>query len=128
MLQKQNTNINFAQGLDTKTDPWQVPVGKFLSLENTIFTKGGLLQKRNGYAGLPMLSGSPNYVTTFNGDLTAIGTNLQALSAGYGSWVSRGNIQPLSLSTLPLIRNNLNQTQCDSSIASITWFAPFTPS
>lgn len=117
MLQKKNIHINFSQGLDTKTDPWQVPVGKFLSLENIIFTKGGLLQKRNGYVALPSLIEPASYVTTFNGDLTAIGSNLQALSAGYNQWVDRGNIQPCSLSVLTLIRNNLNQSQVDASIS-----------
>lgn len=118
MLQKQAVNINFAQGLDTKTDPWQVTLGKFLELENSIFLKGGLLQKRNGYAALPSLVNSANYLTTFNGDLTAIGTNLQALSAGYGSWVDRGKIQPVSINVLPLVRNNLNQSQSDTAFAS----------
>lgn len=117
-LIKQNININFSQGVETKTDPWQVPVGKFLSLINTIFTKGGLLQKRNGYAALPALPMPASYITTFNGDLTAVGTSLQALSSGYGSWVNRGNIQPCSLSVLPLIRNNLNQSQCDAAIST----------
>ena len=118
MLRKQNVNLNFSQGLDTKTDPWQVPFGKFLSLENTIFTKGGLLQKRNGYGQLPSLIEQANYVTTFNGDLTAIGSNLQALSTGYDQWIDRGDIQPISLSVLTLIRNNLNQTQSDTAISS----------
>lgn len=116
-LRKQNVHINFAQGLDTKTDEWQVGIGKFLSLENSIFIKGGLLQKRNGYESLPDLIESANYLTTFNGDLTAIGSNLQALASGYKKWVDRGNIQPISLSVLPLIRNNLNQNQVDSAIA-----------
>jgi hypothetical protein len=40
-LVKQPLAINFAQGLDTKTDPKQVQPGKFLALQNTIFTKGG---------------------------------------------------------------------------------------
>lgn len=118
MLRKQNLSISFAQGVDTKTDPWQIEIGKFQSLNNTIFTKAGLLQKRNGYPELPSLIEAANYVTTFNGDLTAIGTRLQALASGYNTWVDRGAIEPVGLSTLPLIRNNLNQTQVDSAIAA----------
>src|SRR6185503_15610551 len=109
MLQKQALNINFAKGLDTKTDPKQVQLGNFLALSNSVFTKGGLLQKRNGYAQLPSLIESGSHVTTFNGDLTAIGSNLQALSQGSNTWTNRGSIQPCSISTMPLVRNNLNQ-------------------
>lgn len=115
---KQNVNINFSQGLDTKSDPFQVPLGKFLGLSNSIFTKAGLLQKRNGFgalAGLP--DDTFTYTTTFNGNLTAVGNKLAALSDGTQTWVEKGNIQPVKLDTLPLIRSNLNQTQCDSAIA-----------
>ena len=118
MIQKQAFHLNFAQGLDTKTDPNQVAFGKFLSLENSIFQKGGLLQKRNGYGQLPSVLSTAQYLTTFNNDLTAIGTNLQAYSPGLSTWVNRGFIQPISLSTQTTIRNNLNQTQCDYATSS----------
>ena len=119
MLVKTNTNINFAQGLDTKSDPKQVRLGKFLSLQNSIFTKAGLLQKRNGFKQLPAVPDTTaSYLTTFNGNLTAVGQAISAYSQGAGSWVSKGNIQPCSVGTLPIIKNNLNQTQCDSVVAS----------
>lgn len=118
-LIKQPININFAQGLDTKTDPKQVQVGKFLNLENTIFDKGGLLQKRNGFSQLPSLSDqSTLYATTFNGNLTAIGNKFQAYSLGSKTWVNKGSFQPAELNTLSLIRSNTSQTQCDSVVAS----------
>ena len=116
MIQKQAFHLNFAQGLDTKTDPNQVAFGRFLSLENSIFQKGALLQKRNGYGQLATLPASAQYVTTFNGDLTAIGSNLYAYSQGVGSWVNRGPFQPIALSTQTAIRNNLNQSQVDYCI------------
>lgn len=118
MLQKSPININFSKGLDTKTDPKQIEVGKFLSLVNTIFDNGGLLQKRNGYGALSALPNNTyQYLTTFNGNLTAIGSAIAAYSSGSSSWVSKGTYTPLELSTLPLIRNSLNQTQTDSVIA-----------
>lgn len=117
-LQKQNLNINFSQGLDTKTDPFQVRPGKFLSLINTVFNKGGQLTKRFGFPQLPSL---PNlfskYLTTFNGNLTAIGTGFNAYSESSMTWVSKGSITPVQLDTLPLIRSGSNQTQVDSAIA-----------
>ncbi len=118
MLTKQAIDFSFAQGLDQKTDPKRVQLGKFLSLQNTIFQKGGLLQKRNGYGLLPALPDtSYTHLTTFNGNLTAVGAKIAALNAGGAAWVQRGSIQPLTLATLPVLRNNLNQTMCDSAVA-----------
>lgn len=118
-LTKQPINFNFAKGLNTKSDPFQLPLGAFLDLENTIFDTEGMLRKRNGYAALAALpDDSYSYATTFNGNLTAIGANLAAYSAGSNSWVQKGSIQPVSLETLPLIRNNTTQTTCDAAITS----------
>ena len=118
MLQKQPVSINFLQGLDTKTDPWQVPAGKFLALQNSVFTKGGLLQKRNGFGQLPSLANATyTYLTTLNNNLTALGPSVSSYSAAQKAWVSKGSLAPLALNTLPLIRNSVNQVQCDSAVA-----------
>lgn len=118
MLQKNAIDISFAQGLDQKTDPKRVQMGKFVKLQNTVFNKGGRLEKRNGYSKLASLPDTTySSVTTFNEDLTAIGPNIAAYNTANNSWVQKGTIHPLSISTLPLIRNNLNQTACDSAVA-----------
>lgn len=118
-MQKQPLQINFANGLDTKTDPKQVPVGRFVTLENSIFTKAGLLQKRNGFGRLPSLpDDSYTYSTTFNGNLTAIGSSLAALSDGSDTWIVKGSLEPAFVDTLPLIRSSTNQIQADTAIAS----------
>lgn len=118
-LQKQPVSINFAKGLDLKTDPFQVPIGSFLSLENSVFTTGDLLQKRNGFAPLtPLPNATSTYLTTFNGNLTAIGTELYALVNNETQWVDKGTIQPVELNTLPLIRSNTNQSYASSSVSS----------
>lgn len=109
--------INFTQGLNTKDDPNQIPIGQFLVLKNSVFTKGKRLTKRNGFPELPSLPGPASYLTTFNGNLTAIGNSIYAYNADTQSWVTKGNYYPLELSTLPLLRNNLNQTQNDSVVA-----------
>lgn len=117
-LQKQSVTINFSSGLDTKSDPFQLPVGKFESLQNSVFDKLGRLTKRNGFGFLTSLPDNTySYLTTFNGNLTAIGNRLQAYASGPATWVNKGQIQPLQVSTLPLIRNNTNQSYVDTSIS-----------
>ena len=121
-LPKESVNINFAQGLDTKTDPKQVSAGKFLSLSNTIFQKGGLLQKRNGFAQLTELPDNlSNYLTTFNGNLTAVGTSINAFSQGNNEWVSRGNYYPVSVSELPVMQTET--TGSSSTVKTVASFA-----
>src|SRR6185312_3995487 len=117
-MPKQSFNINFAEGLDQKSDPKQIPFGRFSKLENSVFTKAGLLTKRNGFAALPSLpNGSSTYLTTFNSNLTAIGSTLEAFSEGSQTWLNKGSYQPIDLSVSQLARSALNQTQCDSVIA-----------
>jgi hypothetical protein len=115
-LQKQAVPLNFAQGLDTKTDPKQVPLGKFLNLENSVFGTDGMLKKRNGYQELATITDA-SYLTTLNDNLTAISTTISAYSTSSESFVSKGYIQPMEVSTLPLIRNSINQIQCDAAVA-----------
>lgn len=117
-LIKQAVDISFAKGVDTKTDPWRVPVGNFLDLSNMVFTTSMRLTKRNGYGSLPALPETATFLTTFNQNLTAIGTSLQALSDGSDQWVNKGTLHPVELKTLPLIRSNTNQSQVDTAIAS----------
>jgi hypothetical protein len=117
-LQKTPININFQGGLDLKTDPYQVRAGKFESLVNSVFNKLGRLTKRNGFPFLtPLPNDTSSYLTTFNDDLQAIGTNLYAYSSGQDSWIEKGSTYPIRLSTQTLIRNSTNQRQCDSVTA-----------
>lgn len=117
-MQKQAVQINFSQGLNTKTDEWQVPIGQFENLENSIFQKGGLLQKAPGYGLLTSSNPESSYITTLNDNLTSIGTTVNAYSESLNSWISKGSLSPCSLSVLPLIRNNLNQIQNDTAISN----------
>lgn len=117
-LTKQIAPINFSQGLDTKSDPLQIPFGKFADLENSVFRTGQGLTKRNGFG---LLSALPvtttTYLSTFAGNLTAIGVSLYAYSDGSQTWVNRGGITPIQISVLPTIRNNATQTQADTVVA-----------
>src|ERR1700733_651634 len=114
MAQKQPLTFNFSGGLELKTDPKQIPAGKFLELQNSVFNKGGLLQKRNGYQQLTVLpTTEASFLTTFNNNLTAISNEIEIYSPANVNWLSKGSIQPISLNTIPLIRSNTSQTQVD---------------
>ena len=115
---KRSIDVSFAQGLDTKTDPKRVQIGNFRSLKNSIFDRGGQLQKRNGYKMLASLpDNTSTYLTTFSDNLTAIGKNITAYDFANSLWIPKGSFQPLKLSVLPLIRNNFNQTAVDAAIS-----------
>lgn len=116
---KQPLNFNFSHGLDLKTDPKQVPAGKFLSLENIVFNAGGLLQKRNGFSQFTALNDiSARYLTTINNNLTAIGTTINSYASASNQWVTRGTVSPLTLSTLSLITSSTNQSQVDIALST----------
>lgn len=118
MAQKQPIPIPFSQGLSQKNDPKQIPIGKFSRLKNSIFNKIGLLQKRPGYGNLASLPNtSSTFATTYSGGLTAIGTSVEAYSAGASQWFNRGLYTACDISVLPAVRSSTNQTQCDSVIA-----------
>lgn len=118
-LEKQPIAIDFSQGLDQKSDSKQIPIGKFARLVNKVFNKFKQLTKRNGF---PKLVDLPNdsftTLTTFNNNLTAIGSSVSALSESSATWVNRGAFTPIALSTQPLIRTNTNQSQVDSAVSS----------
>lgn len=117
-LSKVPVDINFIHGLDTKTDPKQVPPGKFLSLVNSVFTKTGQLTKRDGFGALPSLN-STNTVTasTFNQGLVAVGTTLSSYDSETNQWYNKGPIQPLSLSVTTQVRTNTAQLTVDATVA-----------
>ena len=117
-LPKQSVPVNFSQGLDTKTDPNQVQVGKFLTLTNSVFTKGGALTKRNGFAQITTLPNDlETTLTTFNGNLIATGSDLYFYNAENNSWTDSGTIQPIGLKTLPVTRTSTSQSNEDAAVS-----------
>lgn len=118
-IQKSGYNIPFGQGLDLKTDPNQVVAGKMLALQNTVFNSGQLT-KRNGFGDLTTLptGNAATTLTTLNGNLLATGANLYAYSQDTNQWFNRGSIQPVDLSTIPLVRNAQSQSTVDAAIAA----------
>lgn len=116
-MAKQTVGFNFSKGINSKDDPWQLSTGQFEKLENMVFQRGSLLTKRNGY-GLISHGPASNYLTTLNDNLVSIGSTVNAYSESLKKWITKGSLQPSSLSVLPLIRNNFNQVQVDSVVAN----------
>jgi hypothetical protein len=112
----QPVTINFGQGVDLKTDPWQIAMGNWLSLENSVFTTGNRLTKRNGYE---LLITIPNAATTttYLSNLISIGTNLNIYSEDTKSAINTGTLQPMNLNVLPMVRRATSQTTVDTVIA-----------
>ena len=118
-LQKQPVSINFIKGLETKADPYQVPVGSFLTLQNSVFTTSGRLTKRNGFQNITKLPNTNETVlTTLNDNLIATGANLYAFSEDTNQWLNKGIIQPIQLGVQPLVRVSTSQTSPDTALAS----------
>lgn len=115
-LQKQALNINFAQGLETKADPWQVEPGKMLEMVNSVFTKTGMLTKRNGYEPLAILPKAANHITTYRDNLVAIKNDLLVLSPDGTQWFDKGDYSLVQLDTVPLVRRATSQTTVDTAI------------
>ncbi len=117
-LNKTPVSINFSQGLDLKTDPFQVPAGKFLQLTNTVFTSAGRLTKRNGFQNITKLPNrNQTTLTTLNDNLIATGSELYAFSQDTNQWLDRGIVQPVQLNVLPLVRVSTSQTAADMIVA-----------
>ena len=117
-LQKQSIPISFAKGLDLKTDPFQVNASNFLALQNSVFTTTGRLTKRSGFSNITSLPNDlQSTLTTVYGNLVATGSSLYAFSQDTNQWLNKGTIQPIQLSTLPLVRVSTSQTSPDAAVA-----------
>jgi hypothetical protein len=115
-LQKQALNINFAQGLETKADPWQVEPGKMLEMVNTVFNKTGMLTKRNGYEPLATLPKAANHLATYRDNLIAIKNDLLVLSPNGDQWFDKGDYSQVQIDTVPLVRKATSQNTVDTAI------------
>lgn len=120
-LEKTTININFASGVETLTDPNQLSIGRYTSLQNSVFVRAGgvgTLEKRNGFQALASLPDNTSSVlATFRDNLLACGNKLEAYSQFSNTWTNTGRIQPISLSVTPLVRGFYPPTMIDSALS-----------
>lgn len=120
-LQKQNVPLSFAQGIDTKTDEFQLPIGKFRVMENAIFKTLGSIRKRDGYQTISSKTIDGTDITSkkklkaYLEELTVF-TNerLYSTSLTLNRWSDKGFIRTAIPTSMPIVRNNRQQSNIDS--------------
>lgn len=125
-LNKQVVSVPFTKGLDLKTDPKQVVIGKFLTLENGIFTSPGRIQKRNGFGALnQFIEGTATQITmgsglaNFKSELLLLtGQECYSYSESTTKWTDKQTLTNLEVSSTSIIRNTYQQTTPDVAIHS----------
>lgn len=133
-LEPQNVPIILAQGIDTKTDPKQVIVGKLLTLQNASFESPKEIKKRDGFGKLSNeVLGHPTTVSTgvgiagYKDELTVLdGTFLYSYSPDAGKQVPKGALTPINLSISAVARNTSQLSCADSAYRSDTGIQIFT--
>lgn len=139
--------MSFGGGLDQKTDPKQITADDFLALNNMVFTVGGRLTKRNGFAGgytktvitpNPALTYSvvPGTITaatkvfSYNNELLLNDSwNLYSWDASALAWNYKGRDTQVSLITQSVIANGaLTFHSCDMSIDTASGIKVFAAS
>lgn len=114
-LQKNQLNVAFAGGLDTKTDPKQVIPGKMLLLQNATFNVPGRFTKRNGYEKLVSISNATG-LTTFQNELLSLSaTNVQSFDQNNMSLINKGFAAFVTPSYTQIVANANQQTMQDMS-------------
>jgi hypothetical protein len=117
-LQKVSVPLPFGGGYSQKIDPKQIQIGKFQSLQNSVFNKLGLLQKRNGFGTFTSIVASNlSSLTTYSQSLVALGDSLNVFSEEQGLWLNRGAVNQVSLNTLSMVRSSTAQSSVDVSLA-----------
>jgi hypothetical protein len=124
-LQKTPVSLNFAKGMDTKTDPFQISMDSFALLTNSVFDTLGRLTKRNGFQTItrqPELNGNTNLLqtnlTTLNDNLVTTGNELFAYNSDSDQWSQKGIVQPVQLSVNTITRTTTSQTSQDAAVAA----------
>lgn len=134
-ITKTPLQINFAKGLDQKTDPLQVQPGRFLGLKNRVFNKQGRLEKRNGYAtkGQSVVTPTGSYtfsqipgsvaagrnVSPYSNELTLNdGMNFYSYSSGANNWVYKGRVELCQVTEQSIYKNQFENLMPDSALNS----------
>jgi hypothetical protein len=111
-----------AGALDTKTDPKQTPIGKFLELENAYRVRNGELVKRDGFESLGTTLASNGDISDgrklalLNNELNVItNKDMYTYSDDTDQWVLKGPLETLSIDNTAVVANSYAQSTADSA-------------
>jgi hypothetical protein len=115
MLDYQTLPLAFSKGLQTKTDPKQIPAGELLVLQNGVFISPQEITKRNGFMSLsntyvettsPTFTGTiteGNSINTLAGNLALTDNfNIYGFSPDNHEWVLSGKLLNIGVSVTSL--------------------------
>lgn len=115
--------IEFGQGITTKPDPKKIPSGKFLRLENGVFTKINQVSKRNGYSAFSssIIGGgnlvAPTLVHSFQNQLICADQgNLYSWSVQVNKWSLVGPYTSIETSVSPIDESTQGSGAADSVV------------
>lgn len=127
-LPRQMVEMPFAQGLDTKRDPFQIPLGKMLTLQNAVFTAPGKIQKRNGYAALVQSVLGGGFITTPTAlfaranELCQIGDpaagSLYSYDQSNTAWALKGKMPSIGVTAASVAQPQYSTYSIDMAVAS----------
>ena len=117
-LQKQKIPVPLFQGIDTKTDDKQLPVGTLQVAENVTFESPGKLIKRNGYNSLTLSTTDATTIATFGLDklniksimprdkelVSVTSDSLYSFSKTINKWIRRGSVADVQSSSFTVYR------------------------
>lgn len=123
MIQEQVIPINFGGGVDSKTDPKAVVPGKFIRLENAVFTKPNQIAKRNGSVALNSTIASvgsmsnPKLVHGYKNEIISADQNkLISYSTNQTAWESKGDYISTELTKLSIDQSTPSSGYVDSAV------------
>lgn len=117
-LNKQKISIPFSEGINTKVDPNQRPIGTLEDLQNVVFDEPGKLKKRTGYEKLntKLLDGTNisevQKITAFKDELAVFNkTNFFSYSESTDLWTNKGTVSNIFPTVTPIVRNSAEQSE-----------------
>lgn len=124
-LNKIDVPISLTLGIDTKTDPKQVVIGKLLSLQNSRYKTLNSFIKRNGYDALSasILGGGSISngigLESFQNQLTLIdGNSFYSFNEATLNWSNKGALTNVGVKATPVVNNANSQSSPDSAYNS----------
>jgi len=122
-LSKQNIDVVFSKGINSKLDEKSTLTTDLITMENRVFTKKGALSKRNGYDRISAKDCNGNAITDLKSvstykdrQLVMVGGNkFYSYSDSNGAWVEKDNFISASAEINTLVRNSAEQSNMDSA-------------